>query len=189
MRRESIQCRLGALALGVQTLVGCGGAPSNSEVRRAFVDPVLRRDGRALVAVERFEKLNGVRRQDGVYVAECRYVVVFRVSARVLAEKAAAETQRGIETHLSALGSGDLAGIGGIAKALDTSLEGVISWLVLGDFPAGHRLTVEKTVPLERTDKGLRVVGATEKDARALDGLPVTRILRSGLLHSDAAGE
>jgi hypothetical protein len=189
MRREAIGCRLGACVIVLQTLVSCGGSPSSSDVRRAFVDPVLRRDGRALVAVERFEKLNGVRRQDGVYVAECRYVVVFRVSARVLAEKAAGEARRGLDTHLRALGSGSLAGIGGVAQVLDTSLEGVVSWLVLGDFPAGHRLTVEKTIWLERTDKGLRVVGTTEKDSGALEGLPVTRILRSGLLHSDVGEE
>lgn len=189
MPGEAIGRRLAACVIVLQALVNCGGSPSTSDVRRAFVDPVLRRDGRALVAVERFEKLNGVRRQDGVYVAECRYVVVFRVSARVLAEKAAAETRRGLDTHLRALGSGNLAGIGGMAQVLDTSLEGVFSWLVLGDFPAGHRLTVEKTISLERTDKGLRVVGTTEKDSGGLEGLPVTRILRSGLLHSDVAEE
>jgi len=189
MRTLARGCRLGTLMLLLQALVSCGGAPSASDIRRAVVDPVLRRDGRPLVAVERFEKLNGVRKQDGVYVAECRYVIVFKVSARALAEKAAVETGRGIGNHLRALGSGNLSGIGGIAQALDTSLEGAISWLVLGDFPAGHRLTIEKTIALERTDKGLRVVGTTEKDAGALEGFPVTRIVRSGLLHSDVASE
>lgn len=188
MRGEGRTLLLAATFLAVVGSAACrGGGHSTTEVRRAFLGPILREDTRAYVVVRNFKKLNGVRRKDGVYVAECSYEVVFKVSARQMAEVAAAETQRFMEEGLKALGAGSIAGVGGIARSFDTTVAGVSSWLLLGDFPAGHRVKFDRSIPFEITDNGLRVVGAKDQSLEELDEFPVSRILRSGLL--DVGGE
>ena len=164
-----------------------GGRHSTTEVKRAFLGPILGKDTRAYVVVQNFKKLNGIQRKDGIYVVECSYEVVFKVSARQMAKEAAVETQRLMERGLKSLGAGDIAGVGGIARSFDTTVAGVSSWLLLGDFPENHRIRFDRSIPFEITDNGLRVAGAKEQNLEELDEFPVSRILRSGLL--DVGGE
>lgn len=179
-RRKAI---LATVQFGLMIASGCrGGVPSTSEVRRAVLEPILRGNGGDFVVVEDFRKVNGLRDTNGAYVAECRYVVLFRVSAREIVSAASVEAGRLVRGGVEDLGRGRLLGLDAAVQAVGIPVAGLGVQLLLGDFEAGHRITVEKSVRLEETEEGLRVSREFEREMERLDSFPVSRILASGLL-------
>jgi hypothetical protein len=124
------------LAIAVLLMAACSGRPGDGEVERQ-VRAALAEDGSSeYYAVENVTKTNGFERDPQTYVAEVRYDIVFRRSAKELSESLG----RGPRTSLW---DSMARGVGVMALTLQ-----------YGNFKAGDRFTRTGRFTFVQSDNG-----------------------------------
>jgi hypothetical protein len=131
-----------AVAMLLTVLAGCSSRPSDAVVMEQVRASLTSPGSEAYLVVENFRKTNGYVREDGPYVAEVTYDLVFRKSFREISE----ETKREMSGNGSALAA--------FGKGFTLFALGV----QYGDFPAGYRVGRTEEVAFRKTEKGWRIV-------------------------------
>ncbi|OQY24435.1 MAG: hypothetical protein B6I37_03360 [Desulfobacteraceae bacterium 4572_35.2] len=127
------------LCLLVFGLTACNFAPTEGEIKIQIAKVALKNGGEKIFIFENFKKINGLMQEDGRYIAEVSYDLVFRKS---LATLSAEIRQTATESALVAIESGFML---------------MSQLLQYGQFEAGDRLSYHKKFVLIKTEQGWRL--------------------------------
>ncbi len=120
-------------------LVSCSGKPGAGEIENQVVEKLQAGGSASIFHIENFHKVNGFESQDGVYIAEISYDVVFDKGFNNLRAAAVDSMQ---------------------SNPLGSFLSGIQAFGYLaqfGVFTKGDRRTVTDKVALLKTDNGWRL--------------------------------
>ena len=120
-------------------LTACNVAPNDAEIKIQVAKVALRDGGEKIFLFENFRKTNGLMQEDGRYIAEVTYDLVFRKSLADITEEISDEAQR---SPIDAIESG--------FKLMNQLLQ-------YGQFKEGDRLSYHKKFTLISTEKGWRL--------------------------------
>ncbi|MBN2643916.1 MAG: hypothetical protein JXR59_00395 [Desulfuromonadaceae bacterium] len=132
------------ILLFITLLWGCDRAPNDEQLRRQIGARVLQNEQAELFSLENFHKMNGFKRDDGSYIAQVSYDLVFRKSAEEWAEE--------LEQNAS---SAPLAALGHSVAFMGQVMQ-------YGNFKAGQRITREEKYRLVKTEQGWRLADEFE---------------------------
>lgn len=110
------------------TLAACSGKPSDSDVKRQYLEFVSEGTDPKISAVENFERVNGIQKDENTYVVDIKYDIVMKKSF----EQISRETPRDFGSMLGLV-------------ALEEKM---------GQFKEGHRATVTDKATFDKTEKG-----------------------------------
>ena len=127
------------ICLLVFGLTACNFAPTEGEIKIQIAKVALKNGGEKIFIFENFKKINGLMQEDGRYIAEVSYDLVFRKS---LATLSAEIRQTAAESALVAIESGFML---------------MSQLLQYGQFEAGDRLSYHKKFVLIKTEQGWRL--------------------------------
>ncbi|OEU72989.1 MAG: hypothetical protein BA874_13385 [Desulfuromonadales bacterium C00003068] len=119
-------------------LTACTSAPNEAEIKIQVAKVVLRDGGEKIFSFENFKKINGLMQEDGCYIAEVSYDLVFR---KDLATISAEIGQQASESPIG---------------AIESSFKLMAQLLQYGQFEAGDRLSYHKKFVLIKTEQGWR---------------------------------
>lgn len=109
-------------------VTACSGKPSDSDVKRQYLEFVTKAIDPKIMAVENFERVNGFQQDEKTYVVDVKYDIVMTKSF----EQIARETSKDIGGMLSLV-------------ALEEQV---------GRFKEGHRVTRNDKATFLKTEKG-----------------------------------
>jgi hypothetical protein len=118
-------------------MYGCTTPPDSEEVKLQVAKHVLQNGRDKIFIFENFQKINGLTTNDGSYIVEVSYDLVFRKGLSELTQ----ELNRS-ESPMVALGA---------------SLEIMTQLLQYGQFSAGERLPCHEKYTLVKTEQGWRL--------------------------------
>ena len=127
------------ICLLVFGLTACNFAPTEGEIKIQIAKVAHKNGGEKIFIFENFKKINGLMQEDGRYIAEVSYDLVFRKS---LATLSAEIRQTAAESALVAIESGFML---------------MSQLLQYGQFEAGDRLSYHKKFVLIKTEQGWRL--------------------------------
>lgn len=119
-------------------LTACNSAPKEAEIKIQVAKVALKDGGEKIFSFENFKKINGLMREDGRYIAEVSYDLVFRKSLATISEEI------GQDAAESPIG------------AIESSFKLMAQLLQYGQFKAGDRLSYHKKYVLLKTEQGWR---------------------------------
>lgn len=127
------------ICLLVFGLTACNSAPKEAEIKIQVAKVALKDGGEKIFRFENFKKINGLMQEDGRYIVEVSYDLVFRKS---LATISAEIRQEAAESPI---------------VAIESSFKLMSQLLQYGQFEAGDRLSYHKKFALIKTEQGWRL--------------------------------
>lgn len=118
-------------------LTGCSATPSSEDIKLQVAKHVLQNGRDSIFIFENFHKINGLATNDGRYIVEVSYDLVFRKGLHDLTQELHTS-----DSPLVALGAG---------------LEIMAQLLQYGQFEAGERLPCHEKYTLVKTEQGWRL--------------------------------
>jgi hypothetical protein len=126
------------LCLLIFGLTACNSAPKEAEIKIQVAKVALKDGGERIFLFENFKKINGLMQEDGRYIAEVNYDLVFRKSLATISA----------EIRQEAAGSP--------IEAIESGFKLIAQLLQYGQFEAGDRLSYHKKYVLLKTEQGWR---------------------------------
>lgn len=127
------------VAVLLAVLSACTGKPGSGEIEALVLHNYYKNGGEELYGIENFEKTNGFEKSKNTYIADVKYILVFKKGIRDMAKQLKQESKH------------DMVG------ALDAGLGVVALRLKYGDFKAGFRVHKQEKLTLINTEKGWRL--------------------------------
>lgn len=127
------------LCLFLFSLSACNSAPNNAEIKIQIAKVALKDGGEKIFLFENFKKINGLMQEDGRYIAEVSYDLVFRKSLETISEEIGQEAAKSP------------------INAIESSFKLMAQLLQYGQFEAGDRLSYHKKFVLIKTEQGWRL--------------------------------
>lgn len=117
-----------AILLIALALTACSGKPSDSDVKRQYIEFISEDADPKIMTIENFERVNGLQQDENTYVVDVKYDIVMKKSF----EQIAKETPKDI---------GSMLGLVALEERM-------------GQFKEGHRVTRKDKATFVKTEKG-----------------------------------